>query len=179
MTSPAVSRIGAVLLAGLCGAVAIDLYLVVTQAWIFRNATPVLVSQWDASNALGRAAFSGGWQSALLGLVMHCTVSIVWAAIFTALFGSTAFLRRQPLLLGILFGTAVMLVMRYLVVPLGHAIEPRSDALRLLNLWIAHTLGFGIPVAFTVRAALTSLPAVPRQGDPIAAAAGRARTRPR
>lgn len=59
--------------------------------------------------------------------------------------------RVRPILTGIVFGTIAMLVMRYAVVPLGHAHQPNIDALRLTNLWVAHTLGFGIPVAIVFK----------------------------
>lgn len=38
--------------AGLCGAILLDLYLVVTEPLVVRHVTPMLVMQWDASNLL-------------------------------------------------------------------------------------------------------------------------------
>lgn len=137
--------------AGVIGAVAIDIYLVVTQSWILHVATPVEISQWDASNLLGRAAFFGGVATALVGFVMNLCVGAAWGIIFALAMRSPRLQHAQPLVLGIAFGTIVMLVMRYAVVPLGHAHQPHVDAPRLANLWLAHTIGFGIPVVLTFR----------------------------
>jgi hypothetical protein len=134
------------IIAGAIGALSIDLYLIITQSWIMHVATPVEISQWDASNLLGRAAFSGGVQTALLGLVLNLCVGAVWGIVFALAARRFGIWRVRPILAGIVFGTIAMLVMRYAVVPLGHAHQPNIDAARLANLWVAHTLGFGIPV---------------------------------
>ena len=76
MTARSVA-IGAI--SGLCGAVLIDLYLVISEPWVAKGVTALLVMQWDASNALGAAAYTGGWATAALGTLMHFCVSIVWA----------------------------------------------------------------------------------------------------
>jgi len=135
------------IVSGVLGAIAIDVYLIVTQSWILHAATPLEISQWDASNILGRAAFSGGIGAALLGLVMNLCVGAAWGIIFAIAMQRFGIWRTRPILTGIVFGTIAMLVMRYAVVPLGHAHQPHVDAARLANLWVAHTLGFGIPVA--------------------------------
>ena len=74
--------IGAI--AGLCGAVLIDLYLAITEPWVAKGVTPLLVMQWDASNALGAAAYRGGWLTAALGTLMHFCVSVIWGVLFVA-----------------------------------------------------------------------------------------------
>lgn len=139
------------IIAGVLGAVAIDLYLIITQSCILHVATPVEISQWDASNLLGRAAFFGGLGTALLGFVMNLCVGAVWGIVFALATRRFGVWRVRPILTGIVFGTIAMLAMRYAVVPLGHAHQPNIDALRLTNLWVAHTLGFGIPVAIVFK----------------------------
>lgn len=144
--------IGPGILAGIVGALAIDLYLIITQSWMLHVATPVEISQWDASNLLGRAAFFGGIPTAVLGLVMNLCVGAVWGIILAFVVSRRPQLQRiNPIVVGILFGTIVMLVMRYAIVPLGHAHQPQVDAARLANLWLAHTIGFGIPVVYVFR----------------------------
>ena len=144
----------AVVASAVAGAVAIDLYLVIVEAWLLRIATPVTVSQWDASNLLGRSAFSGGIATAALGFGMHLCVCLCWALLFVALFGQSALLARRPLLLGTLFGVFVMFFMRYAVVPLGHAAQAPLTWDRALVLVVAHTLAFGVPVAYVARRVL-------------------------
>ncbi|HEV3090878.1 MAG TPA: hypothetical protein VGX91_05470 [Candidatus Cybelea sp.] len=141
-------------LGGLCGALLIDLYLIVTETYLIHNATPLLVMQWDASNALGMAAYSGGWSTAILGTGMHFTVSACWGLLFAAVAARSRWVLDHPLLSGILLGVIAMGVMRA-VIHLGHAIvHPFPNFWYFLNLFIAHEVFFGIPVAFATNALL-------------------------
>ena len=141
-------------LAGLVGAFLIDLYLVVVHAYVFADASPVVLFDWDASNAVGMIAFKEGTSIIWLGLLLHLCVSMAWAAIFALAATRLRFLRGNPLLAGTAFGIAVMLVMRFLIVPLGGAPQINATGLALLSNTIAHTAFFGVPVAWL---------AVPRQ----------------
>jgi len=147
------------ILAGLCGAILIDLYLVITEPFVARGVTPQLVMQWDASNALGTAAYRGGWATAILGTLMHFTVSIVWGTIFVALALRIRWLTERPLLSGALLGVVAMAVMRA-IIHLGHAVvRPFPNVWYFLYILVAHVVFFGIPVAlaaaFLLRRAIT------------------------
>jgi hypothetical protein len=145
---------GTIVIAGALGCVAIDLYLVVTHVWVFRDASAIAISQWDASNALGVAAFGGGLPTALLGFAMHLCVSIVWAAVYVFVALRSRAILARPIASGVLFGIVVMLVMKYLIVPLGHAHQVPGTPAQLLNQILAHVLAFGLPVALVVSARL-------------------------
>lgn len=133
--------------AGLCGAVLIDLYLIVTETFVIHNATPLLVMQWDASNALGMAAYAGGWKTAALGTLMHFAVSVIWGVLYVAAAVRFRWLVTHPVAGGVLLGVVAMSVMRA-VIHLGHAIvRPFPNALSFSNILIAHVVFFGIPVA--------------------------------
>jgi uncharacterized membrane protein YagU involved in acid resistance len=143
-----------VLRAGVAGWFLIDLWLVITHGLIFHDATVLEVSQWDASNAMGRAAFFGGVPTALLGLAMHFVVSIAWAALYVTAALRYRVLRERPVLAGFAFGLIVMGVMKYLIVPLGHAHQGAFNPAQYANQILAHTVAFGIPVALIVAARL-------------------------
>lgn len=135
------------ILAGLCGAILIDLYLVITEPYVARGVTPQLVMQWDASNALGAAAYRGGWTTAILGTLMHFTVSIIWGTIFVSLALRVGWLTERPLLSGALLGVVAMAVMRA-IIHLGHAVvRPFPDVWYFLYILTGHVVFFGIPVA--------------------------------
>lgn len=124
----------------------------VVHGAVLHDATAQQVSQWDASNFLGRAAFSGGWTSAAIGAAAHLVVSLIWAAIFVLASRRIPDLIDRPILSGIVFGIVVMAVMRVDVVPLGAAAPlPAMKPMGLLDQTVAHTLFFGIPVALVVR----------------------------
>jgi hypothetical protein len=132
--------------AGLTGAALIDAYLIVVESFVLKNATPQLVMQWDASNALGMAAYRGGWATAVLGTLMHFCVSIAWAAIFVAIATRVRWLTRRPVASGALLGVVAMTVMRA-VIHLGHAVIHPFTTATFVVILIAHTLFFGLPVA--------------------------------
>ena len=132
-------------------AILIDAYLSITHAFIFHDATPLEVSQWDASNVLGRAAFQGGWATAGLGFLLHLAVSLSWATLYVFAATRLRTLVDRPILWGAVYGILVMLVMRFAVVPLGHAALGATSPAALINVSIAHVLSFGIPVALVTR----------------------------
>lgn len=149
--------VATIVLAGTLGCVLIDAYLVVTHAWLFHDATALVVSQWDASNALGPAAFRGGLSTALLGFAMHYCVSLIWAAIFVISALRLRALSDYPILSGTAFGIVVLLVMKYAVVPLGHASQTIASPAQLVNQILAHVVAFGIPVALVAAAGLRGM----------------------
>jgi hypothetical protein len=141
---PSIVTVG--IAAGLAGAVAIDLYLIVVESFVMRIATPIVVMQWDASNALGMAAYRGGWATAALGTLMHFCVSSLWGILFTTVATRVGWLTSRPLASGTLLGILAMTVMRG-VIHFGHAVVRPFSAESFLVILIAHTLFFGIPVA--------------------------------
>jgi hypothetical protein len=143
--------------AAIVGLVTITIYLVVERA-IAERLSVVLglrqLLQWDASNGYGPAAFEGGWPMALIGLAMDFVVSLAWAAVFTALYATTPAVRRNVVLSGLCFGAVVMVVMIYAIVPIGHATRTHSTVPHVMNVLVAHTIFFGLPLALTVDAVL-------------------------
>ncbi len=149
--------VAAILACAIVGNTTITIYLVL-EAAVARH-VPVLAGlrgllQWDASNGLGAAAFSGGWNSALLGLLMDIVVSILWAIVFVIALREIPIVRRCPVVSGLLFGAGVMVVMLYLIVPLGHARRMSNDASAIINALVAHTIFFGLPIALVARQVL-------------------------
>lgn len=145
----------AALFAALTGWAAIDIYLAIAVPITVPGATALSLFQWDASNFLGVAAFREGWPSAVLGLIADLAVSLIWAAIFVGLAARVPAITRRPLLFGVLFGIVVLMVMNYCVVPLGAAHSSPTTLTNFLNNLLAHTLFFGIPVAYVARKRLS------------------------
>lgn len=158
MLEPAVARSRAtprwiiVIAAGVAGAIAINAYLIVAEVFVLHGATIAAISQWDASNVLGPAAFDGGGATALLGFGMHLVVSTAWAALFLAIASRAPLVMRHPLASGIVFGAVVMCVMILFVVPLGRAPHGHITLAGWIDRSLAHTLFFGVPVAWVVTA---------------------------
>ena len=80
------------------------------------------------------------------GIVGNLTISLYLSIALPLFFGIA------PILLsGLLFGIVVMMVMNFVVVPLGHAQAASRDPHALLNALVAHSAFFGLPVALVVR----------------------------
>jgi hypothetical protein len=120
----------------------------------YNGVSPADLLQTVASGLLGNAAFSGGIPTAASGLILHFLMSYLWAGIFVVAARRLPLLVRQPLLSGILFGVAVFLTMRLVVLPLSAfpypvTFKPLATTLDLLS----HTFLFGVPIAFAARRA--------------------------
>jgi len=113
---------------------------------------PRLVLQSIASGVLGRAAYSGGAATALLGIAFHLLISISFALAYVLVSDRWTALRRRPVLAGVAYGTVVFLVMRYIVVPLSAVAYKQSTDWGMFATSLAvHIVGFGIPIALLDR----------------------------
>jgi hypothetical protein len=110
-----------------------------------------------ASGILGRdGARAGGWNTALLGVVMHFVVATCIAAVYYLLSRNISLMIKKPVISGIVFGLLAHYVMQMIVVPLsarGGALlnvfnEPFGS---MLNSLIGHALLVGLPVALIAR----------------------------
>jgi hypothetical protein len=150
-------------ISGLCGAILLDLYLVVTEPLIVRRVTPLLVMQWDASNLLGMAAYRGGWATAAAGTLLHFCVGIVWGALFVLAALRIRWVMEHALTTGIILGIVAITVMRG-IIHLGHAVvHPFPSFWLFLYIVVGHVVFFGIPVALVATNLLRGK-IVPRQG---------------
>ena len=139
------------IVAGLVGGVVVDAYLLLTVVFIMHAAGVVPFYQFVASGALGKAAY-GDPNAAYLGVAMHFVVSAAWGVGYAYVAERTPQVRDRPLISGVAFGIVVMLAMQLVEVAANVYTLPNSFT--LLNDIVAHTLFFGVPVAYIVRARL-------------------------
>jgi uncharacterized membrane protein YagU involved in acid resistance len=122
----------------------------------FHGTPPTRLLQVVASGLLGDASFSGGTQTAALGLLLHFLMSYLIATIFYVVSGFVPLLTRRPAISGPLFGVIVFFVMRLVVLPLSAfpypvTFKPLATATDLLS----HMFFFGLPIALAIRKART------------------------
>jgi len=120
----------------------------------FRNhVKPIRILQSIAVGVLGRASYSGGLKTALLGGFLHFVIAFLIATVF---YTASRFLSaplRWPAPSGLLFGVAAYFVMTYVVVPLS-AVGPRTAPIPravFINGIVGHALLIGLPVALIAR----------------------------
>ena len=120
-------------------------------SWIRANVTPVQVLHYIASGVLGRASFSGGAKTAILGLALHYVIAIGAAATFYFVSRKWLFLVEHPIVAGLLYGIPVYVVTNFIILPLSRVTmgsPPMSS--RIINLVIL-MFCIGLPIALIVR----------------------------
>ena len=109
-----------------------------------------------AGGLLGQAARDGGMETVALGVALHFFICLSGAALLYLLVSRVKFMPRQWVVLGILYGIAVLLTMNYVILPLsaiGRGIYP-LDQLHIHAFW--HIVLVGLPTAFFVSRAVLS-----------------------
>jgi uncharacterized membrane protein YagU involved in acid resistance len=82
---------------------------------------PVVILHAIASGLLGKPAFYGGTQTAVLGLGLQWGMSIVIAAVYISVAQAAPALKRVWLPGGLAYGVVIFFVMNDVVVPLSNA----------------------------------------------------------
>jgi hypothetical protein len=109
------------------------------------------ILQTIAGGLLGKAAYAGGFRTALLGLALQELMGMIIAAIYVLSARLAPVLTRRWISFGLLYGIVIFFVMNYVVVPLSawqrvpHFTTPKFAA----NM--AAMLLFGLIVAFFAR----------------------------
>lgn len=114
-----------------------------------------VILQAIASWVLGRGAYAGGWDTALLGALLHYAIMITMVASFHAASRQWPRLLHRPLRSGALYGACLYVLMFVILVPHFSAVEQRN-ALPLswtITCFLAYVLLVGIPSALFARAA--------------------------
>ena len=118
----------------------------------FRNGiAPIRIPQSIASGLLGRAAFSGGLRTALIGLALHLFIALIWATLFVLIARSLPFLTQHPVRSGLLYGALIYIVMNYVVLPHSHVTPSRSTPGILINGILAMLILVGLPISLANR----------------------------
>lgn len=129
------------------------------DAFIFfglRGASPIRICQSIAAGLLGRAAFEGGWATALLGVALHFLIATIIVAVLVVASRQLPVLARRPWIVGPIYGIVAFLVMNLVVVPLSASSGTFPRGAPLVNGILIHMFGVGLPAALAARAALRS-----------------------
>jgi len=120
-------------------------------AALINKVDPIIILRAIATGVEGRAAFKGGWQSALLGLGLQCAMSIIIAALFVGAVGRFRALRRRWVLAGLAAGPVIFTVMEFAVVPLSRAWPKAHFTPVTIVPNLAAMMLFGLIISFFTR----------------------------
>lgn len=118
---------------------------------VYSPKRPILIPQAIATGILGRASFSYGAPSAVLGVILHFVIALGAATVYYLASRKLRVLVGRPVLCGMIFGACVYLFMHGVVIPLS-AVGPShaSFALKCAE-FVEHWFFVGLPIAFSVR----------------------------
>lgn len=139
-----------ILLAGLIAGVLDLTAALVTGGW--RGVNPKRLLQAIASGLLGLDSYTGGLRTAALGVVLHFIIATAAAAFFYLASRKLAFLERQAIVSGLLYGIAVYFFMNLVVLPVSafpHKVSFTPSS--LVTGLVVHMLCVGLPISLTVR----------------------------
>ena len=153
MNSRSLSHAAKVILIGGLIAGTLDLLAAFVSAWLRNGVTPFGVSQFIASGALGRPAFTGGYKTAVLGVVFHYLIATTATVVFYLASRKLHFLIKWPIPMGLLYGVLVYLFMNFVVLPRSAItparVPPALSARAIQALIIMFCVG--LPIALIVR----------------------------
>jgi len=119
-------------------------------AALINQAPPPVILRAIASGVLGKAAFKGGLDAALLGLGLQGLMSVIIATLYAVLVSRSKWLRQHWILGGLAAGPVIFTVMEYVVVPLSHAAKAHFTPVTIVP-HLAAMMLFGLIIAFFTR----------------------------
>lgn len=141
-------------LAGGLAAGALDILYAIAFWRLKANVPASRILQSVAAGLLGTASFSGGTETAMLGLVLHFGIAVSMAFAYLVAAQNRPELRRRPVLYGAFYGVVLWAIMNFVVVPLSSAPSGSKDELWITLSILVHAVCIGIPIALSVRRAL-------------------------
>src|SRR5215470_992372 len=145
--STASRPISAILVGGLIVGVLDLVYAIV----VYSPKKPILVPQTIASGILGPRSYSGGAQTAALGVVLHFIIALGAAAFYYVASRKLGMLVQRAVLMGLVYGALVYTFMHLIVLPLSAAPKGHAPFIYQACEFAWHWVGVGLPIALSVR----------------------------
>jgi hypothetical protein len=96
----------------------LDIIAAFINTWFPYHVGPTVVLRFIASGLLGRAAFGGGNEMAVYGLIIHFLIAYTFTTFYFAFYRRAKFMSKSNWLLnGVIYGILIWLVMNLVVVP--------------------------------------------------------------
>jgi hypothetical protein len=131
-----------------CIVAVIDGLAALCIAFFLYGRSPVSVFQYIASGLLGPSAFSGGLNTAFLGLICHFFISSMWTVFFFVVHRTISRLLPHWALKGVIYGIAIWLGMNLMVLPLSH-VSGGTPGVRQILIGAATLIcAVGLPMAY-------------------------------
>jgi hypothetical protein len=107
----------------------------------------VIIFQFIASGVFGKAAFAGGADMVLWGLLFHYTIAMIFTAAFYLAYPLFYSIFRNKYIVGVEFGLLTWMIMNLIVVPLSKIGHGPHKLGAILSGMIILIICIGLPVA--------------------------------
>jgi uncharacterized membrane protein YagU involved in acid resistance len=133
-----------ILIAGLCaglldGASAVIILAKMNLERVFR---------YVASAVFDKAAFTGGKEMMVYGILFHFAIALCWAAVYYFFYQKVPLVRRNFIISGILYGVVVWIAMNLLLVPLTHVKQAPFTFEGIAKNMVILMYAIGLTIAF-------------------------------
>ena len=118
---------------------------------VYSPQKPILVPQTIASGILGLRSYSGGAQTATLGVVLHFVIALGAATVYYVASRKLGFLVQRAVLMGLMYGALVYLFMHIVVLPLSAAPHRHAPLVYQISEFVERWFCVGLPIALSVR----------------------------
>jgi hypothetical protein len=96
----------------------LDIIAAFINTWFPYHVGPIVVLRFIASGLLGRAAFGGGKEMAVYGLIIHFLIAYTFTIFFFMVYPRMKILAKNWILTGVVYGILIWIVMNLIVVPI-------------------------------------------------------------
>lgn len=126
----------------------LDIAAALTNYVISSGKNPLIVLKYIASAVVGTAAFAGGVEMVLLGLVFHFIIAMSFTVLFFLLYPTIKSFISNKILLGVLYGIFIWLVMNLGILPLTNVTRGPFNPVQAIIGALILVGAIGLPLAF-------------------------------
>jgi uncharacterized membrane protein YagU involved in acid resistance len=112
---------------------------------------PILIPQTIASGLLGMKSYSGGMETAVLGVFLHFVIAFGAATVYYLASRKLPFMIHRAVLCGLIYGALVYAFMHLVVLPLSAAPHSHGHFIYKAFEFVEHWFFVGLPISLSVR----------------------------
>ena len=112
--------------------------------------SPIQILGHVASGVFGKTIIGNETTTALIGLLFHFTIALVFATAYFFVYPYVKFLHYNKIISGLLYGMFVWLIMNFVVVPLSNASHAPFALNSALRAALILMLCIGLPISFII-----------------------------
>lgn len=128
----------------------LDIATALVMFSIKTHKNPMIVFQYIASAAFGKAAYSGDASFIIAGIVFHYIIAFSFTILYFFLYPRIKFMQNSPVLAGLIYGIFVWLIMNRLVLPLTKLPPITFNLPSAITGAIVLMLAIGLPVSLII-----------------------------